>query len=105
VITIEDFKRIKKLLVTDGIFYGSEAEELEELLKILFLLIKDSLKYRQIADLCLRMVRHMPFDFVLRLNEITEWHEINEIEWEFDIPGFNEWYKNTYHKTVEESSK
>jgi len=101
-ITIEDFKKIKKLLVTDGICYGDKAEEL---LKIFYLVIKDSIKYKQITQLCLKMFRHMPFDFVLRLNEITECHEIKEIEWEFDIPGFNEWCKKKYNKIVEEASK
>ena len=98
-ITKEDFEKIDKLQKEGSKYFGCESKEL---LESLYYLIRDNLKYHRIFSLCKKMNRQLPFEFILKLAKIADYHKIDEIEFEMDVPGFNDWYEKTYGAPVGE---
>jgi len=101
-ISIEVMNDVKKLLRKGNIYFGDEADTL---FTSLYFLILDALKGLQLSQLCIDNARQLPYEFILKANEILERNEINKIEFEWDVPSFNDWYKERFGITVGEAAK
>lgn len=101
-ISIEVMNDVKKLLRKGKIYFGDEADTL---FTSLYFLILDALKGLQLSQLCIDKARQLPYEFILKANEILERNEINKVEFEWDVPGFNDWFKKRFGITVEEAAK
>jgi len=101
-ISIEVMNDVKKLLRNGRIYFGDEADKL---FSSLYFLILDALKGLQLSQLCIDKARQLPYEFILKANEILERNEINKVEFEWDVPGFNDWFKKRFGMTVEEAAK
>ena len=60
----------------------------------------DKLTLEKIYDMLPEFGKHLPFDLILKLNIVATF-PVEEIEDNFEISGFDEWYKETYGGTVE----
>lgn len=98
---IEMIEEVKQLVEHRDL---DTADDAEEFLEYLLYLIKDSIKWHKASNYLIDSGACLPFDVILKLNEITGLYSSEEIEVEWGAPGFNDWYKETYGSTVEEAS-
>lgn len=101
-ITVEDFKEIERLLKLNPEI--DPAVEEKQLLTYLLIIVENSIKYAHIVDLSVDMAKKLPFEYIFKFGEISGLHEANEIEEEYSIPGFNNWYKEKFGISVDEAA-
>lgn len=99
---IKMMEEVKKLVENEKL---NPAVDAEDFLEYLLYLIQDSIKWNTAINYLTDAGPSLPFDAILKLNEIAGWHSIEKIEFEWKALGFNDWYKETYGITVEEASR
>lgn len=97
---VEALEKIDELLKDEH----CQCSNADELLLQLSCLIEDAIKWSKVFGIIQNTAKRIPYDILLEINEAAQYHGIDEIECEYDVPGFNDWYKKTYGNTVEETS-
>lgn len=100
---IEEMKEIERLIKRDP-HSGEWGEEAEQMLHSLCIVIGEHIRYGQIMEIIHSICQNLPNSLALQLAEICGF-DLEEIEGELGVEGFNNWYQKTYDKTVEEASK
>ena len=81
-----------------------ECPEIDSLLEGVHFIAEGYNKFEQIYPMFKEIGQHLPFDLILKLNSIAGF-PIDEIEYNFAISGFDEWYKEKFGKTAEEAEE
>ena len=78
-----------------------EDPQLEDDVQEAFFNILYKRKVNQFTEMFEELGKHLPFKLILKLNNIADF-PIDEIEYTFEVQGFDTWYKETYGMPVGE---
>ena len=85
---IEMIEEVKQLVEHKEL---DTADDAEEFLEYLLYLIKDSIRWCKAINYLTNFGSSLPFDVILKFNEIAGLYSIEKIEVEWKAPGFNDW--------------